>query len=82
MAEEDEIVRWIQTLVGRMMPKSFAATPPAQINVGHFSAGRGAGTIKGDTVDLIAHPAQTINSGDVVVGVPIGPKLYYVVGKT
>jgi len=82
MAVEHEIVNLIEKMIEGMLPKSFQAAPPQKINVGMFNGGGGTGmTHGGDLVDFICHPLQDLSAGDVVVGVPIGPKLYYIVGK-
>lgn len=82
MAVEHEIVRLIEEMIERMLPKAYEATPPQKINVGMFNGGSGTGlTAGGDLVDFISHPQQTLLPGDLVIGVPIAPKLFYIVGK-
>jgi hypothetical protein len=82
MAVEHEIVNLIEKMIHDMLPKSYQASPPQKINVGMFNGGSGTGmTHSGELVDFTCHPLQDLMVGDVVVGVPIGPKLYYIVGK-
>ena len=82
MAVENEIIEWIVKMVETLIPKSYVSEPPQKITVSKFENGQGRGILlSGDGVDIIAHPAQSLKSGDAVVGVPIGPKQYYVAGK-
>ena len=82
MAVEHEIVSLIEQMITNMIPKAYQAAPPQKINVGMFNGGGGSGvTHSGELVDFVCHPLQDLSIGDTVVGVPIGPKLYYIVGK-
>lgn len=81
MAEETEIVDKVINLIRSMIPKFYAALPPEVMIVGNPDAGKGTAICKGNIVDTTTHPMQSLTSGDIVVGIPIGPSLYYIVGK-
>ncbi len=82
MAVENEIVLLIEQMIESMIPKAYQATPPQKISVGMFNGGSGTGvTDSGELVDFVCHPLQDLSTSDTVVGVPIGPRLYYIVGK-
>lgn len=82
MAEEHEIVKSLEELIRKILPTSHTVTPPQKISIGMFDGGRGMGvTYKGESVNFVCHPQQLLSPGDVAIGVPVGPGLFFIVGK-
>lgn len=73
----DDLESLIIALAGGTNPKLYA---PAKLNISTFNNGKGTAMREGVVVDIIAHPAQILNSGDLAVGVPLKGGLYYIVG--
>lgn len=74
----DDLEELILALAGGKKDSTYG---PAIMQVSTYSQGKGQAMLNGNAVTIKAHPAQIVNSGDVVVGVPLRPTLYYVVGK-
>jgi hypothetical protein len=82
MSDAREAVEATEALFRALLPTSDPALiGPSELQVVSFKYGRGTAAAKGTIVDIETHPAQTLNPGDVVVGVPIGLMKFYVVGK-
>ena len=74
----EDMVALIRTLLPQVMP---AAAGPTEIHVSLYRGGSGTGMAHGVVVNIESDPRRRLSAGDVVVGVPIKPATYYVVGK-
>ncbi len=73
----DDLELLIITLAGN---PHLTSNIPAKLQVSTFVHGKGLAMLEGKPVTIIAHPTQSLNSGDVVIGVPLKANNYYVVG--
>lgn len=87
MSEEQDVQEFVSNLkelIQLMMPSLPSDhLQPQIIQLTSYTGGQGAGTIQqsGGIVNVLGHPKLPVSGGDIVVGVPIGPSNFYIVGK-
>lgn len=73
----DDLEALMRTLIG---DKSITSSVALELQVSTYKHGKGQAMNEGKPVTIVAHPLQILNAGDLVVGIPLSGKIYYVVG--
>lgn len=78
-----ELVQLIKRVVKNTVESLYRQQDPSPkiITVGGYENGRGTGTVDSQSVEIMGDTSLSVKTGDNVVGVPVRPQTYQILGK-